>query len=74
MLNLGRNSTKFMEDGVIRFRAYLDSKGLIEISVSDQGVGVPVEKQSNLFERFQASLDAVSTGTGLGPSLLSVWP
>ena len=55
-----------MEDGVIRFRAYHGSDGLIEISVEDQGVGVPKMKQSHLFERFQASLDAVSTGTGLG--------
>ena len=59
-----------MEEGVIRFRAYLDSEGLIEISVEDQGCGIPIEKQSHLFERFQASLDAVSNGTGLGLSLV----
>jgi signal transduction histidine kinase len=68
MINLGRNSTKFVHSGFIRFRAAVVD-GLIELYVEDSGPGIPVEKQGALFEKFQSSLDVLSQGTGLGLSL-----
>jgi signal transduction histidine kinase/ActR/RegA family two-component response regulator len=65
ILNLGRNSSKFVEFGFIRFRVdVLNDK--IEIYVEDSGPGIPVEKRSNLFQKFQASLDILNQGTGIG--------
>jgi CheY-like chemotaxis protein len=68
MLNLGRNSTKFVHSGFIRFRvAVVD--GLVELYVEDSGPGIPVEKRGALFEKFQSSLDVLSQGTGIGLNL-----
>jgi signal transduction histidine kinase len=52
MINLGRNSTKFVHSGFIRFRAAVVD-GLVESCVEDSGPGIPVEKQGALFEKFQ---------------------
>ena len=60
MLNLGRNSTKFVHSGFIRFRAAM---------VDGLAPGIPVEKRGALFEKFQSSLDVLSQGTGIGLSL-----
>jgi signal transduction histidine kinase/CheY-like chemotaxis protein len=68
MLNLGRNSTKFVHSGFIRFRAALVD-GLVEVYVEDSGPGIPIEKRGLLFEKFQSSLDVLSQGTGIGLSL-----
>jgi signal transduction histidine kinase/CheY-like chemotaxis protein len=68
MLNLGRNSTKFVHSGFIRFRAAVVN-GYVELYVEDSGPGIPVEKRGALFEKFQSSLDVSSQGTGIGLSL-----
>jgi signal transduction histidine kinase/CheY-like chemotaxis protein len=68
MINLGRNSTKFVHSGFIRFRAAVVG-GLVEVYVEDSGPGIPVEKRGALFEKFQNSLDVLSQGTGIGLSL-----
>jgi signal transduction histidine kinase/CheY-like chemotaxis protein len=68
MMNLGRNSTKFVTSGFIRFRAAVVG-GVVEVYVEDSGPGIPVEKRGALFEKFQSSLDVLSQGTGLGLSL-----
>jgi signal transduction histidine kinase/CheY-like chemotaxis protein len=68
MLNLGRNSTKFVHSGFIRLRvAVVD--GLVELCVEDSGPGIPEEKRGALFEKYQKSLDPLSRGTGIGLSL-----
>jgi signal transduction histidine kinase len=51
MLNLGRNSTKFVHSGFIRFRAVVVD-GLVELNVEDSGPGIPAEKRGALFEMF----------------------
>jgi signal transduction histidine kinase len=43
VLNLGRNSIKFVEKGFIRFRAAVVD-GLVELYVEDSGPGVPKDK------------------------------
>jgi signal transduction histidine kinase/CheY-like chemotaxis protein len=68
MLNLGRNSTKFVHSGFIRFRAAVVD-GVVEVYVEDSGPGIPIEKRGALFEKFQSSLDVLSQGTGIGLSL-----
>jgi signal transduction histidine kinase/CheY-like chemotaxis protein len=65
VLNLGRNSAKFVDTGFIRFRAAVVD-GNVEIYICDSGPGMPLEKRAALFEKFQASLDVLSQGTGIG--------
>jgi signal transduction histidine kinase len=57
-LNLGRNATKFVEKGFIRFRG-CEVGNSVQISVEDSGPGIPLEKQDRLFEKFQESLEGV---------------
>ncbi|KAL3936947.1 MAG: hypothetical protein SGARI_002342 [Bacillariaceae sp.] len=67
MLNLGRNSQKFIDEGFIRLRAVHDVEdGVVKLSVDDSGSGIPVEKRQRLFTKYQESLDALNQGTGIG--------
>ena len=68
IMNLGRNSAKFVTSGFIRFRAQI-TPDHVEISVEDSGPGLPPDKQQDLFKKFQTSLDSLGQGTGLGLSL-----
>jgi signal transduction histidine kinase len=68
VLNLGRNSAKFVETGFVRLKAdVIDDK--VILSVEDSGPGIPEEKRRNLYGRFQESLDALNQGTGVGLNL-----
>lgn len=68
VLNLARNASKFVEHGFIRLRAMAEDNN-VTIYVEDSGVGVPQEKRTHLFAKYQPSLDLLSQGTGLGLSL-----
>ncbi|GAX12250.1 hypothetical protein FisN_1Hh181 [Fistulifera solaris] len=65
VLNLGRNSLKFVESGYVRLCAQVVD-GMVELSIEDSGPGIPPEKQGLLFNKFQESLDSLSQGTGIG--------
>jgi len=68
VLNLTANAKKFVQKGYIRLRAaVVDLK--VEVYVEDSGPGIPEEKRSMLFSRFQESLDSLNQGTGMGLSL-----
>jgi signal transduction histidine kinase len=70
LLNLGRNSSKFIEQA--RGFIYLSAavvNGSVHLSVADTGLGIPLNKRSHLFEKFQESLDSLNQGTGIGLSL-----
>ena len=69
VLNLARNSAKFVEKGYIRLRADVNPQGCVSIAVEDSGPGIPLEKRKNMFERFQDSLDSLQQGTGVGLNL-----
>jgi PAS domain S-box-containing protein len=69
LLNLLSNAVKFTpENG----RICVDGShrdGCVEMSVSDNGVGIPTEQQEYVFDKFhqvQETAKGASTGTGLG--------
>jgi two-component system, cell cycle sensor histidine kinase and response regulator CckA len=68
ILNLCVNSRDAMPDGgslVLATRNYHVDQGFVELSVSDTGVGIPLELQEKLFEPFFTTKER-SKGTGLG--------
>ena len=79
MLNLAGNAIEFTHFGgfsisaeVLRQRAIVHDRerpGMVEVHVSDTGIGVPVQYQRRLFEPFfrvHASTTSTYPGTGLG--------
>ena len=69
ILNLSRNSAKFVEKGFIRLRADVENDDSVCLYVEDSGPGIPEQKRKNLFCRFQKSLDSLNQGTGVGLNL-----
>jgi signal transduction histidine kinase/DNA-binding response OmpR family regulator len=73
VLNLVGNAIKFTEQGEINVRvepaAHRPGLGRIRISVCDTGIGIPVDKQQEIFASF-TQVDSSTTrkygGTGLG--------
>ena len=71
LMNLTGNAVKFTEAGRVTVRvAYdRDAGGVLMISVTDTGVGIPEAARSRLFQRFNqvdSSITRVRGGTGLG--------
>ena len=66
ILNLGRNSSKFVDKGFIRLCATQLVTNLVEFAVEDSGPGIPIEKREKLFNKYQDSLDGLAQGTGIG--------
>lgn len=65
--NLLSNAIKCTQKGFISI-SYEVKDEYVQISVTDTGSGIPVEKQANIFERF-VKLDEFRQGTGLGLSI-----
>ena len=71
LINLGGNAIKFTEKGEILISLEMENlkEGLIKISVNDTGIGIPKDKQEDLFNPF-SQVDGSTTrkygGTGLG--------
>ncbi|MDQ3111764.1 MAG: ATP-binding protein [Bacteroidota bacterium] len=75
--NLAGNAIKFTDKGTINVHARVSKKNktnaLIEFSVTDTGIGIPADKLTSIFDRFnQASNDTTRKygGTGLGLSIV----
>ncbi len=69
--NLIGNAIKFSESGSIRLMAQAE-KGMLRVSVSDQGIGIPEDKLESIFEAFEQADGSISrsyAGTGLGLSI-----
>ncbi|WP_163223644.1 HAMP domain-containing sensor histidine kinase [Bacteroides sp. 214] len=63
------NAIKFTKEGKVMLTYdYNDKKGLLTFTVTDTGIGIPVEEQQKVFERF-FKLDEFTQGTGLGLSI-----
>jgi PAS domain S-box-containing protein len=67
LLNLLSNAIKYSEEGKeISIKAGVSS-GRGQISVQDEGIGIPAEAQKHLFSKFYRANNAVNIqGTGLG--------
>ncbi|GBF86952.1 two-component sensor histidine kinase [Aphanothece sacrum FPU3] len=79
MLNLVSNAIKFTHEGgiflsaeIVKKKVYFDNQefsGIVKVSVADTGIGVSLEKQAKLFEKFvqvDGSHSKAYGGTGLG--------
>jgi len=71
--NLLGNAVKFTEHGEIAVDVSADESGsgsaFLRFSVRDTGIGIPVERQSAIFEAFSQADDSITRrfgGTGLG--------
>ena len=66
--NLVSNALKFTREGRVEF-GYREKITCVEFYVSDTGIGIPVEHQSNIFNRFyqgDSTTKRFYGGTGLG--------
>lgn len=60
------NAAKFTTEGSITVTyAISEEKKTVAISIEDTGIGIPVDKQEEVFERF-SKLNTFTQGTGLG--------
>jgi len=71
VLNLLSNAIKFTPEGGRIEVAAVPKDGLVEVSVSDTGVGIAPEDQDAIFEEFRqvGTADKKAEGTGLGLTL-----
>ncbi|MEO1806112.1 MAG: ATP-binding protein [Bacteroidota bacterium] len=69
--NLLSNAIKYSpEDSEVRVSAIL-AEGTFTLKVQDQGIGIPEDEQTHLFERFFRARNVVNIqGTGLGLSIV----
>lgn len=67
--NILHNAAKFTEQGKISLCCRISEEDQrVIITVTDTGIGIPVEQQDSVFERF-VKLDDYSQGAGLGLSI-----
>ncbi|MBI4462556.1 MAG: response regulator [Acidobacteria bacterium] len=70
LINLLGNAVKFTDEGWVTLRAHSDRvPGHILVEVQDTGIGIPLERQAELFEKFKqvdTSFTRRHGGSGLG--------
>lgn len=72
LINLLGNAAKFTMKGEINLSyALIDEGEQVKIAVTDTGYGIPLEKQADIFKRFE-KLDDYKPGAGLGLSICSL--
>ena len=75
LTNLINNALKFTNEGIVELGVDLDEKDL-RFYVKDSGIGIPVERQKAIFERFvQANLNMTRAheGSGLGLAIVKAY-
>lgn len=79
LINLTNNAIKFSQDGTVKLQVNAKTMSspdtvLLRVSVEDNGIGIPFDKQAAIFESF-AQADISTTrkygGTGLGLTISS---
>ncbi|HSJ69421.1 MAG TPA: ATP-binding protein, partial [Anditalea sp.] len=79
LINLLGNSLKFTKKGQIKINiksltpAIEGEKTIIQIAISDTGIGIPIEKQQTIFESFTQADSTINRkygGSGLGLSIV----
>lgn len=71
LINLVKNAIKFTNEGSIEF-GYVKKGKYLEFFVKDTGIGIPLNLQQTIFERFRQgskSYDRMYEGSGLGLSI-----
>ena len=73
LLNLLVNAAKFTPHGsiILKVEQILEQQETLLFSVTDTGCGIPLEKQADIFKRFE-KLDETSQGSGLGLSICQI--
>ncbi len=72
MINLVSNSSKFSPENKSIDINTFNSNSELQITVKDHGIGIPVDEQKNLFERFFRAKNVLNIqGTGLGLSIVA---
>ncbi len=69
--NLIQNALKFTERGTIDISYSIDNNNIV-FDVKDTGIGIPKEKQKDIFQRFKQADNSISRaygGSGLGLSI-----
>jgi len=71
VINLVSNALKYSpEEGTIQIRTEMIGSKLI-LEIQDQGMGIPIEDQKHLFERFFRANNVLNLqGTGLGLNIV----
>jgi PAS domain S-box-containing protein len=71
LVNLLNNAAKFTDQGAVTAKAFLNPENLIQIDISDSGIGFPAEEAEAIFDKFQQAQHGDTLmdrpkGTGLG--------
>ncbi len=74
LMNLVSNAIKFTDEGksVVLALAANPTAKVLQFSVTDQGIGIPPERQASIFEPFEQADNTITRkygGTGLGLSI-----
>jgi len=72
IINLVSNASKFSAENKAIDISTINSNSELQLIVKDSGMGIPVDEQKNLFERFFRAKNASNIqGTGLGLSIVA---
>ena len=69
VMNLGSNAIKYNRPGgAVTLRASIPTPTTLRVAVADNGIGIPIDKQSKLFQPFQRAGQETGPieGTGIG--------
>ena len=66
-VNLIANAINYTDQGQVTVSANSDHNGIIEVTITDTGIGIPREHSPHVFDRFyRVNKSRSAGGTGLG--------